>query len=158
MTLEKQEIDRLTAEVAAQSALLDQTLQALQGKASGGGGGAPMTISGVNLHDVAADTPDTYINGNQLTAYKGWTTTDFIPVEKGKLYIAYSTSDIAARYCRMYDENKTGIAAFSGTITSTDLQEPVFLNGHNGYFRFSGTDAQIAALEFYEVVNFNWEV
>lgn len=123
-----------------------------------GGGGAPVTISGVNLHDVTADTPDTYINGDKLTAYKGWTTTDFIPVEKGKLYIAYSTSDIAARYCRMYDENKTGIAALAGTINCTDLQDPLFLNGHDGYFRFSGTAGQITALEFYEVVNFNWQV
>lgn len=123
-----------------------------------GGNGAPTTISGVNLHDTVTDTPNTYLQGSTLKEYNGWTTTDFIPVEDGKFYLAYSTSKIDAKYCSEFDENKGGAAALTGVINCTNKNKPVFLIGHNGYFRFSGTAAQIAALEFYEVVNLNWEV
>jgi hypothetical protein len=158
-------LENMTDEVASgngtisdQTDLIAQIAQALEGKAAGGGVCAPATISGVNLHDTTADTPNTYLQGSTLKAYNGWATTDFIPVEDGKFYLAYSTSTIDTKYCSKFNENKGGATSLSGVINCTNKNRPVFLLGHNGYYRFSGTTSQINALEFYEVVNFHWEV
>jgi hypothetical protein len=126
--------------------------------ATGGGGGLPSTISGVNLHDTETDTPNTYLQGATLKAYNGWTTTDFIPVEDGKFYLAYSTSVIDSKYCSKFNSSKGGASTLIGIINCTNKNRPIFIMGHGGYLRFSGTNAQIDALEFYEVINFNWEV
>ena len=127
---------------------------------STGGGGAnePTTISGINLHDTATDTPNTYLQGATLITYNGWATTDYIPVEDGKYYLAYSTSAIDSKYCSKFNASKGGATAITGTVNCTNKSHPVFLHGHDGYFRFSGKTAQIAALEFYEVINFEWKV
>lgn len=117
----------------------------------------PATI-GVNLHDSETDTPDTYLSGATVIAYNGWTTTDFIPAEDGKFYLAYSTSEIAAQYCSRFDADKANASRLSGRINCTDKNRPIFITGHDGYFRFSGTTRQIADLEFYEVINFDWKV
>lgn len=124
-----------------------------------GGGGVPdpTTISGINLHDTEADIPNTYLNVATVIAYNGWTTTDFIPVEEGKFYLAYSTSKINPKYCSKFNANKGNAVALSVEINCTDKNIPIFITGHDGYLRFSGTDAQINDLEFYEVINFNWE-
>jgi hypothetical protein len=116
------------------------------------------TISGVNLHDTATDTPNTYLQGASIKAYNNWSTTDFIPVEDGKFYVACSASSIDSKYCSKFDANKSGASVLSGVINCTDLSSPLFITGHDGYFRFSGTMAQINTLEFYEVINFNWKV
>lgn len=127
--------------------------------ATGGGGvSEPATISGINLHDTETDIPNTYLQGSTVKTYNGWTTTDFIPVEDGKFYLAYSVSAIDSKYCSKFNAEKAGASALSGIINCTNKNRPIFLSGHDGYFRFSGTAAQIAALEFYEVINFNWEV
>ena len=123
-----------------------------------GGGSSAATISGINLHDATTDIPNTYLKDATVIAYNGWTTTDFIRVEDGKFYLAYSTIVIDARYCSKFNSNKGGAASLGGLINCTDKNRPVFLRGHDGYFRFSGTNSQISSLEFYEVVNFNWEV
>lgn len=126
--------------------------------ATGGGGvNEPTTISGINLHDTEADIPNTYLNGATVISYNSWTTTDFIPVEEGKFYLAYSTSKITPKYCSKFNANKGNAVALSVEINCTDKNIPIFITGHDGYLRFSGTDAQINALEFYEVINFNWE-
>ena len=129
--------------------------------ATGGGGvPEPTTISSINLHDTETDIPNTYIQGAAVNSYNGWTTTDFIPVEDGKFYRAYSTSIIATNYCSKFNANKGNAVALSArytTINGTDKNILVFMPGHDGYLRFSGTDAQINTLEFYEVINFNWE-
>lgn len=127
---------------------------------STGGGGAnePTTISGINLHDTATDIQNTYLQGETVMGYNGWTTTDFIPVEDGKFYLAYSTSAIDSKYCSKFNANKGDASALSGIITCTNKNRPMFIAGHDGYFRFSGTKAQIAAFEFYEVINFDWKV
>jgi hypothetical protein len=120
----------------------------------------PTTISGINLHDTETDIPNTYILGATVIPYNGWTTTDFIPVEEDKFYLAYSTSVIDARYCSKFNANKEGASAFSAlyaAINCTDKNNLIFIAGHDGYLRFSGTNAQINNLEFYEVINFNWE-
>ena len=122
------------------------------------GNGSGSRISGINLHDATTDIPNTYLSGATLAEYGGWTTTDFIRVEDGKFYLAYSTSEIVANYCSKFNSNKGGAASLSGQMNCTDKNRPIFLSGHDGYFRFSGTDSQISSLEFYEVVNFNWEV
>ena len=123
-----------------------------------GGGSSATTISGINLHDATTDIPNTYLQGATLEAYSGWKTTDFIRVEAGKFYLAYSTSELGAKYCSKFNSNKGGAASLSGPINCTDKNRPVFLRGHDGYFRFSGSNSQISSLEFYEVINFNWEV
>ena len=125
--------------------------------ATGGGGvNEPATISGINLHDTETDIPNTYLNGATVATYNGWTTTDFIPVEDGKFYLAYSTGAINPQYCKKFNANKEG-ATDIPSRNSTNKNRPTIIAGDGGYFRFSGTDAQINALEFYEVINFNWE-
>ena len=125
----------------------------------------PTTISGINLHNTETDIPGTYLDVDKVLPWVGWTTTDFIPVEEGKLYLAYSTSRIDPRYCSKFNANKGDAVALSelyAAINCTDKNNPneiirVFIPGHDGYLRFSGTDSQIYNLEFYEVINFNWE-
>ena len=126
--------------------------------ATGGGSvNKPATISGINLHNVETDIPNTYLMGATLKAYNGWKTTDFIPVEDGKFYLIYSTTELDPRYCSEFNANKEG-AKLLKFATCTNKNRPSIISGHDGYFRFSGTDEQINALEFYEVINFNWEV
>ena len=127
--------------------------------ATGGGSvSEPSTISGINLHNTETDIPNTYMLGDRIIAYNGWTTTDFIPVEEGKFYLVYSTSAIDQKYCSKFDANKENAKVLSGTINCTDKNKPLFIQGHDGYFRFSGLSSQINALEFYEVINFDWKV
>ena len=127
--------------------------------ATGGGSvSEPSTISGINLHNTETDIPNTYLNGATVVGYNGWTTTDFIPVEEGKFYFAYSLSAIGPKYCSKFDANKENAKVLSGTINCTDKNKPLFIQGHDGYFRFSGVSSQINALEFYEVINFDWKV
>ena len=127
--------------------------------ATGGGSvSEPSTISGINLHNKETDIPNTYLSGAAVVAYNGWTTTDFIPVEEGKFYFVYSTSAIDQKYCSKFDANKENAKVLSGTINCTDKNKPLFIQGHDGYFRFSGLSSQINALEFYEVINFDWKV
>ena len=127
--------------------------------ATGGGSvSEPATISGINLHNAGTDIPNTYLSGAAVIAYNGWKTTDFIPVEEGKFYFVYSTSAFDSKYCSKFDANKENAKVLSGTINCTDKNKPLFIKGHDGYFRFSGANAQINALEFYEVINFDWKV
>ena len=124
----------------------------------GGSVNEPSTISGINLHNKETDIPNTYLDGAAVLEYNGWTTTDFIPVEEGKFYLAYSTSVINPKYCSKFDANKENAKVLSGAINCTDKNEALFIKGHDGYFRFSGVSFQINALEFYEVINFDWKV
>ena len=127
--------------------------------ATGGGSvSEPSTISGINLHNTETDIPNTYLDGAAVIAYNGWTTTDFIPVEEGKFYFVYSISAIDPKYCSKFDANKENAKVLSGTINCTDKNKPLFIQGHDGYFRFSCASSLIDALEFYEVINFNWKV
>ena len=127
--------------------------------ATGGGSvSEPSTISGINLHNKNTDIPNTYLEGAAVIAYNGWKTTDFIPVEEGKFYFVYSASALGPKYCSKFDANKENAKALSGTINCTDKNNPLFIKGHDGYFRFSGANAQINVLEFYEVINFDWKV
>ena len=127
--------------------------------ATGGGSvSEPTTISGINLHNNGTDIPNTYLDGAAVIAYNGWKTTDFIPVEEGKFYFVYSASALGPKYCSKFDANKENAEVLSGTINCTDKNNPMFIKGHDGYFRFSGANAQINTLEFYEVINFDWKV
>ena len=127
--------------------------------ATGGGSvNKPATISGINLHNAETDIPNTYLDKATVIAYNNWKTTDFIKVENGKFYFIYSTSAIGAQYCSKFDANKDYVRTLSGPINCTSKNQPLFISGHDGYFRFSGNNTQINSLEFYEVINFNWEV
>ena len=127
--------------------------------ATGGGGvSEPATISGTNLHNAKTDIPNTYLEGAAVIEFNGWTTTDFIPVEEGKFYLVYSASVLGPKYCSKFDANKENAKVLSGTINCTDKNNPMFIKGHDGYFRFSGANAQISSLELYEVINFDWKV
>ena len=126
--------------------------------ATGGGSvSEPSTISGINLHNTETDIPNTYMIGDRIIAYNGWTTTDFIPVEEGKFYLVYSTSEFDIRYCSKFDANKENAKALSFS-TCLNKNIPTIINGHDGYFRFSGNNEKINDLEVYEVINFNWKV
>lgn len=126
--------------------------------ATGGGSvNKPATISGINLHNAETDIPNTYLSGANVIAFNGWTATDFIPVEDGKFYLIYSTIEIKPQYCSKFNANKEYTNRLQFT-TCKNKNRPSIISGHDGYFRFSGTDAQINDLEFYEVINFNWEV
>jgi hypothetical protein len=148
--------ENLDPVLTEQDVMIARIKAALQGKVIGGN--EPTTIIGSNLHDTATDIPNTYISGASVLAYNGWTSTDYIRVEEGKYYLAYSTSAINSNYCSRFDSSKGNAKAVGGVINCTNKNRPAFMLGHDGYFRFSGTNAQIAALEFYEVANFNWEV
>ena len=127
--------------------------------ATGGGSvSEPATISGINLHNNGTDIPNTYLDGATVIAYNHWKTTDFIPVEEGKFYFVYSISAIDSKYCSKFDANKENAKSLSGIINCTDKNKPMFIQGHDGYFRFSGPNSQINGLEFYEVINFDWKV
>ena len=126
--------------------------------ATGGGSvNKPATISGINLHNVETDIPNTYLLGDRVIAYNGWTATDFIPVEAGKSYLIYSTTEIDSRYCSRFNADKEGARSLP-FMTCLDKNQPTMVSGHDGYFRFSGPDNKINALEVYEVINFNWKV
>ena len=127
--------------------------------ATGGGSvSEPSTIIGINLHNAETDIPNTYLDGAAVIAYNGWKTTDFIPVEEGKFYFVYSASALGPKYCSKFDANKENAKSLSGIINCTDKNKPMFIQGHDGYFRFSGANAQISSLEIYEVINFDWKV
>ena len=127
--------------------------------ATGGGSvSEPATISGINLHTTETDIPNTYLNGAGVYEYNGWTTTDFIPVEEGKFYFVLSVNAIDSNYCSKFDANKENAKSLSGIINCTDKNKPLFIQGRDGYFRFSGTNSQINGLEVYEVINFDWKV
>lgn len=136
----------------------DGFVTAISAIQAGGGISEPATISGIDLHNKETDIPNTYLNGASVIAYGGWTTTDFIPVEDGKFYIVYSTNNIDPRYCSKFDANKSNAKALPYTFTCTDKNRLLFIPGHDGYFRFSSTNELINALEFYEVINFDWKV
>lgn len=126
--------------------------------ATGGGSvSEPATISGINLHNTGTDIPNTYLMGDRVIAYDGWTSTDFIQVEAGKSYLIYSTTDIDSRYCSRFNADKEGARSIQ-FMTCLDKNTPTMVSGHDGYFRFSGPDDKINALEVYEVINFNWKV
>ncbi len=146
----------IAAEMTVQDSLIAQIKSALKGKVSGGGG--VTTISGVDLHDKSTDIPNTYISGATIKDYNGWTTTDYIQVEEGKYYLAYSTSAIDAKYCSNFNSSKGYKSSMSGVVNCTNKNKPAFIVGFDGFVRFSGRTEQINVLEFYEVINFNWEV
>ena len=126
--------------------------------ATGGGSvSEPSTISGINLHNKETDIPNTYLMGDRVIAYDGWTSTDFIPVEAGKSYLIYSTTEIDSRYCSRFNADKEGARSIQ-FMTCLDKNRPTMVSGHDGYFRFSGPDDKINALEVYEVINFDWKV
>ena len=126
--------------------------------ATGGGSvSEPSTISGINLHNKETDIPNTYLMGDRVIAYNGWTATDFIPVEAGKSYLIYSTTEFDSRYCSRFNADKEGARSLP-FMTCLDKNQPTMVSGHDGYFRFSGPDNKINALEVYEVINFNWKV
>ena len=126
--------------------------------ATGGGSvSEPSTISGINLHNTETDIPNAYLSGAAVIAYNGWTTTDFIPVEAGKYYLIYSTRELNSQYCSRFNADKKGAGSLS-FATCRNKNTPTIVNGHDGYFRFSGLDGQINDLEVYEVINFNWKV
>ena len=126
--------------------------------ATGGGSvSEPTTISGIDLHNAETDIPDTYLSGSNVHAFAGWKTTDFIPVEAGKFYLVYSKSEINSQYCSRFNADKKGAGSLS-FATCRNKNIPTIVNGHDGYFRFSGTNGQINDLEVYEVINFNWKV
>ena len=126
--------------------------------ATGGGSVTePPTISGINLHNKETDIPNTYLMGDRVIAYNGWTATDFIPVEAGKSYLIYSTEEIDSRYCSRFNADKEGARSIQ-FMTCLDKNLPTMVSGHDGYFRFSGPDNKINALEVYEVINFDWKV
>ena len=126
--------------------------------ATGGGSvNEPSTISGINLHNTETDIPNTYLSGGAVIEYNGWTTTDFIPVEAGKYYLIYSTSELNSRYCSRFNADKEGARSLQ-FMTCLNKNIPTIVSGHDGYFRFSGTNYQINPLEVYEVINFDWKV
>ena len=136
----------------------DGFVTAISAIQAGGGVSEPATISGIDLHNKETDIPDTYLSGASVISYSGWTTTDFIHVEEGKFYLAYSTNEINPKYCSKFDANKSNAKELSAIITCTDKNKPLFIPGHDGYFRFSSDNARINDLEFYEVINFDWKV
>lgn len=123
-----------------------------------GGGGATATISGINLHDSALDTANSYLSNGVVRDYSGWKSTDFVLLEQGKFYVVYCSSSIDLKYCARYDASKTYKANLNASAfaLTTNKAVPYILAGNGYYIRMSGTNAQINALQIYEVINLSW--
>lgn len=124
-----------------------------------GGGSASATVSGINLHDSALDSANTYLSNGVIRDYNGWKSTDFILLEEGKFYVVYCSSTIDLKYCARYTTEKTFKANLNASAfaLTTNKTIPYILAGNGNYIRMSGTNSQINALQIYEVINLSWE-
>lgn len=105
-----------------------------------------------DLHDTAADTANIYLEKGQETAYTGWSTTDYIPVEAGAVYaVNLVTNSFNAQYCALYDTGKTYLKSLNGGICSAgDGSFVTFTPEADGYIRFSGYTTVVQKLRCYK--------
>lgn len=105
-----------------------------------------------DLHDTATDTANIYLEKGQETAYAGWSTTDYIPVEAGAVYaVNLVTSNFNAQYCALYDAGKAYLKSLTGGICSAgDGSFVTFTPETDGYIRFSGYTTAIQKLRCYK--------
>ena len=112
---------------------------AIQSISSGGG----LTVNGTNLHNVLTDTANCYLEKGVETAYNGWQTTDYIPIEAGVVYAFFDTpnAQISGEYCAKYNATKEYIENF-GNRTSISANSQNFaglwMSDVDGFIRFSG--------------------
>ena len=111
-----------------------------------------LIIGAENLHDSSQDTADIYLYMGVETAYPGWSTTDYIPVNADTVYAAQITATngaIKGQYCALYDSDKKYKGNFSGGFFSVTGGVCLFI-GVDGYVRFSGETNQILKLSVFE--------
>ena len=107
--------------------------------------GGSLVIGAENLHDSSQDTANTYLSYGVETAYSGWTTTGYIPVNAGTVYAVQVKTSIKGEYCALYNSDKKYQKSFSGGFFSVTSGVSLFA-GSDGYVRFSGAKDSIGTL------------
>lgn len=107
-----------------------------------------------DLHNLVEDVPNTYIEGATETAYNGWTSTGFIPVEPNSYYLIQGTS--GNKYNAFYTATKTS-AASSVVIPASPNSGTAFVliktNNNTHYIRLSGVSSEVANYKIYKAAN-----
>lgn len=107
-----------------------------------------------DLHDTATDTANTYIENGQEKEYKGWSATDYIPIEEDSVYAVFADKlYIDATYCALYDAGKAflkKIAQDGGFYSAQKVSFVTYKPDVTGYIRFSGRDEAIHNMHYYK--------
>lgn len=111
-----------------------------------------IVITSENLHDSSEDVPNTYINGSTETAYNGWTSTGYIPVEPNSYYLIKKGPGNG--YNAFYNQNKqsekNSVAIPGGTNDGYVL---IKTTNNTYYLRMSATSSSVSNFEVYKAAN-----
>lgn len=116
-------------------------------------------LVGKNLLDLNAVEKNQYINGNKLTAYNGWDTSDYMDIsEYNKIVIVSDITSFGNYYNALYDENKEFIRniKIEKTVINNeklgDVEISMFIlnfNQNEKYLRISDSESNLKHIKVY---------